>query len=133
MLDAYFAAQFEGGRHQHRIEKMAVPSGVAAENSRSGDACGSETKARSTDAIRTGALDSGCDRGKDHADRTDAMREQRMRQVRIDGYDDPQMQQTFRQKQGKPDAACAHGQPGNAPASAGITSAQDRATPTTKR
>ena len=22
MLDAYFAAQFEGGRHQHRIEKM---------------------------------------------------------------------------------------------------------------
>lgn len=31
MLDAYFAAQFEGGRHQHRIEKMAVPSGVAAE------------------------------------------------------------------------------------------------------
>ena len=66
------------------------------------------------DAIRTGALDSGCDRGKDHADRTDAMRGQRMRQVRIDGYDDPQMQQTFRQKQGKPDAACAHGQPGNA-------------------
>lgn len=31
MLDAYFAAQFEGGRHQHRIEKMAVPCGVAAE------------------------------------------------------------------------------------------------------
>ena len=85
------------------------------------------------DAIRTGALDSGCDRGKGHADRTDAMRGQRMQQVRIDGYDDPQMQQTFRQKQGKPDAACAHGQPGNAPASAGITSAQDRATPTTKR
>ena len=39
------------------------------------------------DAIRTGALDSGCDRGKDHADRTDAMRGQRMQQVRIDGYD----------------------------------------------
>jgi len=85
------------------------------------------------DAIRTGALDSGCDRGKDHADRTDAMRGQRMQQVRIDGYDDPQTRQTFRQKQGKPDAACAHSQPGNAPASAGITSAQDRATPTTKR
>ena len=31
MLDAYFAAQFEGGRHQHRIEKMAVPCGGAAE------------------------------------------------------------------------------------------------------
>ena len=31
MLDAYFGAQFEGGRHQHRIEKMAVPCGVAAE------------------------------------------------------------------------------------------------------
>ena len=30
-LDAYFGAQFEGGRHQHRIEKMAVPCGVAAE------------------------------------------------------------------------------------------------------
>ena len=27
------------------------------------------------DAIRTGALDSGCDRGKGHADRTDAMRD----------------------------------------------------------
>ena len=24
MLDAYFAAQFEGGRHEHRIEKMAI-------------------------------------------------------------------------------------------------------------
>ena len=31
MLDAYFGEQFEGGRHQHRIEKMAVPCGVAAE------------------------------------------------------------------------------------------------------
>ncbi len=30
-LFAYFGAQFEGGRHQHRIEKMAVPCGVAAE------------------------------------------------------------------------------------------------------
>ena len=60
------------------------------------------------DAIRTGALDSGCDRGKGHADRTDAMRGQQMRQeCRIDGYDDPQTRQTFRQKQGKPDAACA--------------------------
>ena len=26
-----FPAQFEGGRHQHRIEKMAVPCGGAAE------------------------------------------------------------------------------------------------------
>ena len=53
------------------------------------------------DAIRTGALDSGCDRGKGHADRTDAMRGQRMQQVRIDGYNDPQTRQTFRQKQGE--------------------------------
>lgn len=29
MLDAYFAAQFEGGRHEHRIEKMAIPCGAA--------------------------------------------------------------------------------------------------------
>ena len=31
MLDAYFAAQFEGGRHEHRIEKMAIPCGAAGD------------------------------------------------------------------------------------------------------
>ena len=91
--------------------RWPYPAASRLKNSRSGDACGSKTNAGSTDA----------------------MHGQRMRQVRIDGYDDPQTRQTFRQKQGKPDAACAHGEPGNAPASAGITSAQDRATPTTKR
>lgn len=35
MLDAYFAAQFEGGRHQHHREDGRT-CGVAAENSRSG-------------------------------------------------------------------------------------------------
>jgi len=54
-----------------------------------------------TGAMPTDAMNSGCDRGKGHVDRTDAMRGQRMRQVRIDGYDDPQMRQTFRQKQGE--------------------------------
>lgn len=28
MLEAYFTAEFEGGRHERRIEKMAVPCGV---------------------------------------------------------------------------------------------------------
>ena len=27
----YFAAQFEGGRHEHRIEKMAIPCGAAGD------------------------------------------------------------------------------------------------------
>ena len=31
MLDAYFAAQFEGGRHEHRIEKMVIPCGAAGD------------------------------------------------------------------------------------------------------
>lgn len=31
MLDAYFAARFEGGRHQERIQKMPVPCGCAQE------------------------------------------------------------------------------------------------------
>ena len=31
MLDAYFGAQFEGGRHEHRIEKMAIPCGAAGD------------------------------------------------------------------------------------------------------
>ena len=31
MLDAYFAAGFEGGRHEHRIEKMVIPCGAAGD------------------------------------------------------------------------------------------------------
>ena len=34
MLDAYFAAQFEGGRHEHRIEKMAIPCCTAGETAK---------------------------------------------------------------------------------------------------
>ncbi|WP_295960042.1 RpiB/LacA/LacB family sugar-phosphate isomerase [uncultured Alistipes sp.] len=30
MLDTYFSARFEGGRHERRIEKMTVPCGGAA-------------------------------------------------------------------------------------------------------
>lgn len=34
MLDAYFSAQFEGGRHEHRIEKMAIPCCTAGETAK---------------------------------------------------------------------------------------------------
>ena len=34
MLDAYFFAQFEGGRHEHRIEKMAIPCCTAGETAK---------------------------------------------------------------------------------------------------
>ena len=34
MLDAYFSAQFEGGRHEHRIEKMAIPCCTAEETAK---------------------------------------------------------------------------------------------------